>query len=166
MVHFNGDEVVSKKRPIEFDNSSRSSTSDESTRHRSKRKDKKNGKKSSSNGTDAFISNRHLNAFQSRRDSLGKAARDPRDEPPAKKAKKLPGQDTPRTASPPPVIESDGLSRPSKIHNSRHTPASQTNLVRPRNATATQRKRGGGQGASGEDARRCAHHPRVRGRGP
>ena len=113
MVHFNGDEVSSKKRPIESDASSRSSTSDESTRHRSKRKDKKNGKKSSANGTNGLISNRHLNGFQTRRDSLGKAARDPRDEPLAKKPKKLPGQETPRTSSPPPVIESDGLSRPS-----------------------------------------------------
>jgi GTP cyclohydrolase I len=119
MVHFNGEEAASKKRSADSDNdnSSRTSASDASSRHR-KRKDKKAAKRQSLNGSgdggpDAQAAIRRRDAFKTRRDSLGKAARDPRDEPPTKKPKKLPGQETPRTLSPPPVIESDGLSRPS-----------------------------------------------------
>ncbi|KAI1100268.1 GTP cyclohydrolase I [Jackrogersella minutella] len=48
-----------------------------------------------------------------RRDSISKAARDPRDEPPKKKKKKVKTADT-ETRSPSPVIDFDGLSRPSR----------------------------------------------------
>lgn len=48
-----------------------------------------------------------------RRNSLSKAARDPRDEPPTKKRKKKAKSEGQATRSPSPVIDFDGLSRPS-----------------------------------------------------
>jgi GTP cyclohydrolase IA len=52
-----------------------------------------------------------------RRNSLHKAARDPRDEPEGKKRKKAKAEGS-ITRSPSPVIDFDGLSRPSKTASS------------------------------------------------
>ncbi|KAI4860556.1 GTP cyclohydrolase I [Hypoxylon rubiginosum] len=49
-----------------------------------------------------------------RRTSISKAARDPRDEPPGKERKKRVKVEGPDTRSPSPVIDFDGLSRPSR----------------------------------------------------
>jgi GTP cyclohydrolase IA len=59
-------------------------------------------------------------ALGKRRNSLSKAARDPRDEPEGKKKRKRNNTTTPKpegleTRSPSPVIDFDGLSRPSQF---------------------------------------------------
>lgn len=110
--------LISKKRHL--DTASVSTSSDESTRKR-KRKDKRNGKKKNSGGgddDDAIVNgeSHHPGAFDKRRNSLGKAARDPRDEPHIKKKVKSTtpnGTQNVRTRSPTPIIDFDGLSRPS-----------------------------------------------------
>lgn len=105
----------SKKRTMDTASTSGSSTtSDDSARKKKKRKDRKDRKDrkkqlSAANGT-------HTGAFETRRNSLGKAARDPRDEPPTKKRVAVPdGAVETRTRSPSPMINLDGLSRPSML---------------------------------------------------
>ncbi|KAI1340955.1 GTP cyclohydrolase I [Xylariaceae sp. FL0016] len=71
-------------------------------------------KKRSRRAKDGGASEINGNATLSkRRNSLHKAARDPRDEPPRKKKKKAKKEGT-ETRSPSPVIDFDGLSRPSR----------------------------------------------------
>jgi GTP cyclohydrolase I len=123
--------MAKRDRPTDASSTSGSSTSDESTRKRkrSEKKNKKNGKKQHSNsiaaddgevavdgyvkvnGTTATAAAQDAlvptNTFSTRRNSLGKAARDPRDEPSFKRraTEGLP----PRQLTP--VIDADGLSR-------------------------------------------------------
>lgn len=129
--------MAKRDRPTDASSTSGSSTSDESTRKRkrSEKKNKKNGSKKHApansnaadegevavdgyvrvNGTaaeqDALVP---TNTFSTRRNSLGKAARDPRDEPSFKRraTEGLP----PRQLTP--VIDSDGLSRACKFWSS------------------------------------------------
>lgn len=108
--------LISKKRRLD---TASSSSSDDSCRKR-KRKDKKNGKKNDYATEGAALNGQVTakpSAFNQRRNSLGKAARDPRDEPFVKKPKAKKQQEQQQDASvtrtPSPVIDFDGLSRPS-----------------------------------------------------
>lgn len=109
------DQLSTKKRNLDSASVSGSSTSDESTRKK-KRRDRKNGKRRATIDVDGLgvpiNGGARPSAFEKRRNSLGKAARDPRDEPPTKKRITVPGKGT-VTRSPSPVIDFDGLSRPS-----------------------------------------------------
>lgn len=91
-----------------------SSTSNNSARRRRRKsKNKKNGAKPET-GSQSVAANGHRHdSFQKRRGSLGKAARDPRDEPPAKRSPFASRSDVATARAPSPVIASDGLSRPS-----------------------------------------------------
>lgn len=90
-----------------------SSSSDDSRRRRRERKEKKR-----KNGDAIAVNGAKPSAFAQRRNSLAKASRDPRDEPIPKKRRAAP-QSVPeegavvKTRSPSPVIDFDGLSRPS-----------------------------------------------------
>ncbi|KAI1376569.1 GTP cyclohydrolase I [Hypoxylon crocopeplum] len=82
--------------------------------HHDKRASKKKKRRRAKDGGISEI-NGHTDSFK-RRNSISKAARDPRDEPPRKKKKKkakVEAEDT-GTRSPSPVIDFDGLSRPSR----------------------------------------------------
>ncbi|KAK2595043.1 GTP cyclohydrolase 1 [Conoideocrella luteorostrata] len=115
----NADLAALQKRSYEDASSSGSSTSGESTRkRRRKNKHKKNGSKvnadSQSTAAATAAVNGHLpNLFDKRRDSLSKAARDPRDEPSKKKRAVVVSKED-KTRSPSPFIDLDGLSRPSR----------------------------------------------------
>ncbi|EGU84913.1 GTP cyclohydrolase I [Fusarium oxysporum f. sp. raphani 54005] len=91
-----------------------SSSSDDSRRRRRERKEKKR-----KNGDAIAVNGAKPSAFAQRRNSLAKASRDPRDEPIPKKRRAAP-QGVPeegavvKTRSPSPVIDFDGLSRPSR----------------------------------------------------
>jgi GTP cyclohydrolase I len=91
-----------------------SSSSDDSRRRRRERKEKKR-----KNGDAIAVNGAKPSAFAQRRNSLAKASRDPRDEPIPKKRRAAP-QSVPeegavvKTRSPSPVIDFDGLSRPSR----------------------------------------------------
>ncbi|KAG7417221.1 hypothetical protein DER46DRAFT_119188 [Fusarium sp. MPI-SDFR-AT-0072] len=91
-----------------------SSSSDDSRRRRRERKEKKR-----KNGDAVAVNGAKPSAFAQRRNSLAKASRDPRDEPVPKKRRAAP-QSVPeegavvKTRSPSPVIDFDGLSRPSR----------------------------------------------------
>ena len=123
-----GDAAVLQKRSAETASISGSSTSDESTRKRKrKHKNKSNADGVSKSKNAAHINGRRPSAFDHRRDSLGKAARDPRDEPHLRKKRAVSGEGE-KTRSPSPVIEDDGLSRPSK-HRSRYSLFPSTTLV-------------------------------------
>lgn len=115
MPQLPGAEVASakkQKRSHENASVSGSSTSDESTRERKrKRKEKKNGTKSDRASELVNVNGHRRSAFEERRNSLGKAARDPRDEPSYKKRITAAGQGI-KVRSPSPVIDEDGLSRP------------------------------------------------------
>ncbi|UNI18526.1 GTP cyclohydrolase I [Purpureocillium takamizusanense] len=108
--------ATTKKRSLDSASVSGSSTSDESTRKR-RRNRNKNRKSGSPNGDVAVVngaaSARRPSAFDQRRNSLGKAARDPRDEPPPKKRAPVAGQGQ-KVRPPSPVIDYDGLSRPTR----------------------------------------------------
>lgn len=108
------EETRNGAQEVNRDTASASTSSDESRRRRRRRR--RNGKKKKDADEKATV-NGHKGAFDKRRNSLGKAARDPRDEPPVKKKGK---KGTPngiqegRIRSPTPASESDGgLSRPS-----------------------------------------------------
>lgn len=79
----------------------------------------KKKRRSHTNGDEAIETNGRSES-KKRRKSLTKAARDPRDEPEVKKSKKRKSTTTANAAdgdetrSPSPVIDFDGLSRPSK----------------------------------------------------
>ncbi|KAI5461665.1 hypothetical protein BGZ63DRAFT_240518 [Mariannaea sp. PMI_226] len=102
----------SNKRNFETASAESSTTSSDDSSRKKKRRDRKASKRTNSLTSDNLtvaLNGHHRNAFQKRRDSLSKAARDPRDEP---VAKKRPTESRP--PSPIPVIEGDGLSRPSR----------------------------------------------------
>jgi GTP cyclohydrolase IA len=92
-----------------------SSSSDDSRRRRRERKEKKR-----KNGDAVAVNGAKPSAFAQRRNSLAKASRDPRDEPIPKK-RRAAAQSVPeegavvKTRSPSPVIDFDGLSRPSTL---------------------------------------------------
>ncbi|KAG6143348.1 GTP cyclohydrolase 1 [Claviceps purpurea] len=94
-----------------------SSTSDKATRRQSRSRSHKN-KKNGSHARDEAQSNDANHSRSSARDkrrhsnSLSKAARDPRDEPPTKKRAAATGS-TEIVRSPSPIIDFEGLSRPS-----------------------------------------------------
>lgn len=103
--------VRSHKRSSDAASVSGSSSSDEPSRKKH-RKGKKNS--TGKNSDEQTLNGGHRSAFKDRRNSLGKAARDPRDEPPSKRKVSISGEVVSRTRSPTPVIDFDGLSRPSK----------------------------------------------------
>ncbi|KAK4093766.1 hypothetical protein Purlil1_2100 [Purpureocillium lilacinum] len=110
------DMAATKKRSLDSASVSGSSTSDESTRKR--RRNRNRSRKSRSPNGDVAVVNgtasaRRPSAFDQRRNSLGKAARDPRDEPPPKKRAPVAGQGQ-KVRPPSPVIDYDGLSRPTR----------------------------------------------------
>lgn len=116
MAHASDADMASlKKRTDDNASVSGSSTSNESSRERKrKRKAKKNGVKTDNTSESAVVNGHHRrSAFEQRRNSLGKAARDPRDEPPTKKRVTVAGKGR-IVRSPSPVIDYDGLSRPSQ----------------------------------------------------
>ncbi|KAG9500824.1 GTP cyclohydrolase 1 [Fusarium musae] len=94
-----------------------SSSSDDSRRRRRERKEKKR-----KNGdTTVAVNGAKPSAFAQRRNSLAKASRDPRDEPLPRKRRAAAPQSVPeeegavmKIRSPSPVIDFDGLSRPSR----------------------------------------------------
>ncbi|KAF5557932.1 GTP cyclohydrolase I [Fusarium phyllophilum] len=94
-----------------------SSSSDDSRRRRRERKEKKR-----KNGDAAVaVNGAKPSAFAQRRNSLAKASRDPRDEPLPRKRRAAAPQSVPeeegavvKIRSPSPVIDFDGLSRPSR----------------------------------------------------
>ncbi|KAF4419323.1 gtp cyclohydrolase i [Fusarium acutatum] len=94
-----------------------SSSSDDSRRRRRERKDKK---RKNGDATVA-VNGAKPSAFAQRRNSLAKASRDPRDEPLPRKRRAAAPQSVPeeegavvKMRSPSPVIDFDGLSRPSR----------------------------------------------------
>ncbi|KAF4493408.1 GTP cyclohydrolase I [Fusarium agapanthi] len=93
-----------------------SSSSDDSRRRRRERKEKKR-----KNGNAVAVNGAKPSAFAQRRNSLAKASRDPRDEPLPRKRRPAAPESVPeeegavvKTRSPSPVIDFDGLSRPSR----------------------------------------------------
>ncbi|KAF5581018.1 GTP cyclohydrolase I [Fusarium pseudocircinatum] len=93
-----------------------SSSSDDSRRRRRERKEKKR-----KNGDAVAVNGAKPSAFAQRRNSLAKASRDPRDEPLPRKRRAAAAQSVPeeegavvKIRSPSPVIDFDGLSRPSR----------------------------------------------------
>ncbi|KAJ4318896.1 GTP cyclohydrolase 1 [Fusarium piperis] len=102
--------AASKKRPASVSGSSTGSSDDSS--RRKKRRDRKNGSSSKKRSNGDFSV---PGAFAQRRNSLAKASRDPRDEPlPKKKRGAVAEGAVVKTRSPSPVIDFDGLSRPSR----------------------------------------------------
>ncbi|CAH0040713.1 unnamed protein product [Clonostachys solani] len=104
---------LTRKRPHDTASISGSSTSSDGSAHKKKRKEKRNGAKNT-NG----VSPARSKAFDKRRNSLGAAARDPRDEPVVtvkskKKAKATTQSDAESETTPSSVVDFDGLSRPS-----------------------------------------------------
>ncbi|KAG5979094.1 GTP cyclohydrolase 1, partial [Claviceps digitariae] len=88
-----------------------SSTSGKSPRRR-RRKSKKNRSEAPNDSQSVVLNGSHPGALDKRRHSLSKAARDPRDEPPTKKRATATGSSE-IVRSPSPVIDFEGLSRPS-----------------------------------------------------
>ncbi|KAF5606554.1 GTP cyclohydrolase I [Fusarium subglutinans] len=93
-----------------------SSSSDDSRRRRRERKEKKR-----KNGNAVAVNGAKPSAFAQRRNSLAKASRDPRDEPLPRKRRSAAPESVPEEEgavvtirSPSPVIDFDGLSRPSR----------------------------------------------------
>ncbi|KAF5682971.1 GTP cyclohydrolase I [Fusarium circinatum] len=93
-----------------------SSSSDDSRRRRRERKEKKR-----KNGNAVAVNGAKPSAFAQRRNSLAKASRDPRDEPLPRMRRAVAPQSVPeeegavvKIRSPSPVIDFDGLSRPSR----------------------------------------------------
>ncbi|VUC34067.1 unnamed protein product [Clonostachys rosea] len=106
---------LTRKRPHDTASISGSSTSSDGSAHKKKRKEKRNGAKNT-NG----VSPARSKAFDKRRNSLGSAARDPRDEPVVMVKSKKKAKATATTQSdaesettPSSVVDFDGLSRPS-----------------------------------------------------
>ncbi|CAG9944434.1 unnamed protein product [Clonostachys rosea f. rosea IK726] len=107
---------LTRKRPHDTASISGSSTSSDGSAHKKKRKEKRNGAKSNTNG----VSPARSKAFDKRRNSLGSAARDPRDEPvvtvkskkKAKAAAATTQSDAESETTPSSVVDFDGLSRP------------------------------------------------------
>ncbi|PNP77993.1 hypothetical protein FNYG_08719 [Fusarium nygamai] len=96
-----------------------SSSSDDSRRRRRDRKEKK--RKNGDATAVAAVNGAKPSAFAQRRNSLAKASRDPRDEPLPRKRRAAATQSVPeedgavvKIRSPSPVIDFDGLSRPSR----------------------------------------------------
>ncbi|KAF5596502.1 GTP cyclohydrolase I [Fusarium pseudoanthophilum] len=94
-----------------------SSSSDDSRRRRRERKEKKRKNGDAS----VAVNGAKPSAFAQRRNSLAKASRDPRDEPLPRKRRAAATQSVPeeegavvKIRSPSPVIDFDGLSRPSR----------------------------------------------------
>ncbi|KAL6360746.1 hypothetical protein LRP88_06453 [Fusarium phalaenopsidis] len=100
--------AVDKKRPASVSGSSTGSSDDSS--RRKKRRDRKNGSSKKRSNGDFSVPG----AFAQRRNSLAKASRDPRDEPLPKKKRAVAEGAVVKTRSPSPVIDFDGLSRPSR----------------------------------------------------
>ncbi|KAF5723780.1 GTP cyclohydrolase I [Fusarium mundagurra] len=97
-----------------------SSSSDDSRRRRRERKEKKR-KNGDATTAVAAVNGAKPSAFAQRRNSLAKASRDPRDEPLPRKRRAAAPQGVPeeegalvKIRSPSPVIDFDGLSRPSR----------------------------------------------------
>lgn len=94
-----------------------SSSSDDSRRRRRERKEKK---RKNGDAVAIAVNGAKPSAFAQRRNSLAKASRDPRDEPLPRKRRAAAPQSVPeeegavvKIRSPSPVIDFDGLSRPS-----------------------------------------------------
>lgn len=114
--------LISKKRHNLETSSATTASSDDSSRKR-KRKDKRSSKKRDGDPNDEVIvvttngdhATLRPGTFDKRRGSVSKAARDPRDEPPVKKKlrKAAVPNGTAARAAPSPIIDDDGLSRPS-----------------------------------------------------
>ncbi|KAF5615850.1 GTP cyclohydrolase I [Fusarium sp. NRRL 25303] len=97
-----------------------SSSSDDSRRRRRERKEKKR-KNGDAVAVAVAVNGAKPSAFAQRRNSLAKASRDPRDEPLPRKRRAAAPQSVPeedgalvKIRSPSPVIDFDGLSRPSR----------------------------------------------------
>ncbi|KAF7547140.1 hypothetical protein G7Z17_g7931 [Cylindrodendrum hubeiense] len=124
----------SKKRTIETASVSESSASSDDSSRRKKRRDRKALKKKSSESSLVLAANgARPSAFAKRRNSLGKAARDPRDQ-----AKK--GVPAGALRSPSPVIDEDGLSRPStgtRERREENAEQAEQRLVKMRGAVRT-----------------------------
>ena len=108
--------LISRKRPVDgavSDNSSSSSSSD-GRASKKKRRDRK-ASASGASATAAVTNGKpkHKSAFDERRNSLGKAARDPRDEAPTR------GNKLQHISEEVSIIEEDGLCRPTKGTRSR-----------------------------------------------
>jgi len=109
--------IPSHKRSHDAASISGSSTSSDDSARRRKRRERKERKRK--NGESAAVNGAKPNAFSQRRNSLAKASRDPRDEPlPKKRPSTVPvvseeGAIVKASRSPSPVIDFDGLSRPS-----------------------------------------------------
>ncbi|CCT66849.1 probable GTP cyclohydrolase I [Fusarium fujikuroi] len=95
-----------------------SSSSDDSRRRRRERKEKK---RKNGDAVAVAVNGAKPSAFAQRRNSLAKASRDPRDEPLPRKRRAAAPQSVPeeegavvKIRSPSPVIDFDGLSRPSR----------------------------------------------------
>lgn len=104
------DGTLSKKRSLDVVSVSASSSSSDESARKKKRRDRKNA----SRKDNVAVNGAKPSAFEKRRNSLAKASRDPRDEPAPKKRPSIAGAVT-TTRSPSPVIDFDGLSRPSRF---------------------------------------------------
>ncbi|POR33793.1 Uncharacterized protein TPAR_06012 [Tolypocladium paradoxum] len=134
------DAAATKKRALDAASVSDSSTTDESTRQRRRRRrDRHRQNGTAAHDGDVAVNGPRPSAFEQRRNSLGKAARDPRDEPPTKKRVTVAGQGQ-KVRAPSPIIESDGLSRPSRGTRQRREDgpeAAEQRLVKMRDAVRT-----------------------------
>jgi hypothetical protein len=110
--------IPSHKRSQDAASISGSSSSSDDSARRRKRRERKERKRKNGETAVAAVNGAKPNAFAQRRNSLAKASRDPRDEPVPKKrrASTVPeegGAVVKTSRSPSPVIDFDGLSRPS-----------------------------------------------------
>ncbi|KAI0471834.1 GTP cyclohydrolase I [Xylariaceae sp. FL0804] len=111
MVHFEEAKADRDGSPQDTSNSSLPSVSDPDGRD-DKKASKKRKRSRAKDGADSQANGR--SSSSKRRNSLSKAARDPRDEPSRKRKRKAKAEEQTETRSPSPVIDFDGLSRPSR----------------------------------------------------
>ncbi|KAF5021327.1 hypothetical protein F66182_6627 [Fusarium sp. NRRL 66182] len=110
------DGITSKKLSHDVSSVSGSSASSDDSSRRRRRRERKEKKRKRENGdvSGVAVNGAKPEAFNGRRNSLAKASRDPRDEPAPRKRRVVPEEKAVvQTRSPSPVIDFDGLSRPS-----------------------------------------------------
>ncbi|KJZ74500.1 hypothetical protein HIM_06096 [Hirsutella minnesotensis 3608] len=140
------DRDTSTARQRRKDRRRRQNNSSSHSHHHQHKRPNVNGRGSSAaapsdlNGSSRAASgNANGAAFQQRRDSLGKAARDPRDQAPVRRRAVVAGQGQ-RVRPPSPVIDDDGLSRPGRGTRQRRLedePEAEQRLERMRGAVRT-----------------------------
>lgn len=112
MTQLEGAELKKSKKPRKNNHNGVSAYTDGSDAETASQTSSKRGSKEKKRKVDGEINSHSKKA---RRESLSQPARDPRDNLPKKEKKKKAKAEGVVTRSPSPVIDFDGLSRPSKI---------------------------------------------------